>query len=263
MRPAKHRAKGGGREPMRLCPAGWRTLSNGSPEMGMPYAPPARGTEQQQPLCVRRREREIMHCEAPMRTMWFTLLLSALAGGALAQTGGAPSGGAASSQGAAPSAPAPRSSSPTGAPTVAPNAPPNSTIFPPSRLLPTPAPSTPTPGQSGGTPPPGAATPGAPTGADPNLPATASGGRPQPGGANSSEQSTRTGKNPINERYVDCVKLWDSETHMSKSDWSNTCRRIENRLQNLQVENLNTDLSGSKPRKSGRGPGAAAELKSP
>jgi hypothetical protein len=73
-------------------------------------------------------------------------------------------------------------------------------------------------------------------------------------------QITRTGKNPINERYEDCVKLWDSETHMSKSDWSRTCRRVENRLQNLKVEDLNTDLSGPKPRKNGGGPGAAAEL---
>ena len=188
-----------------------------------------------------------------MRRMWFALTVFVLAGEALGQTGGAPSGGAASSPGAAPSAPATRSLSPTGAP---PTSPPNTSVSPPSRVLPTPAPSTAATGQSGGTPSPGTATPGAPTGPDPNLPATASGGRPQPGGANSSEQSTRTGKNPISEGYADCLKLWDVETHMSKSDWSRACRQIENRSQNLQVENLNADLSGPKPRK----PGAAAEL---
>jgi hypothetical protein len=79
--------------------------------------------------------------------------------------------------------------------------------------------------------------------------------RPAATWANSSEQSTRTGKNPINERYADCVRLWDRETHMSKADWSRTCRRIENRLQNLQVENLNVDVSGPKPRKTGKSPG--------
>ena len=191
-----------------------------------------------------------------MRKMWFVLTLSVLAGEALAQTGGAPSGGAASSPGAAPNAPATRSLSPTGAPTAAPTAPPNTSVSPPSRVLPTPAPSTAATGQSGGTPSPGTATPGAPTGPDPNLPATASGGRPQPGGANSSEQSTRTGKNPINEGYADCLKLWDVETHMSKSDWSRACQQIENRSQNLQVEDLNTDLSGPKPRKNGRSGGS-------
>ncbi len=198
-----------------------------------------------------------------MRTMWFALTLSVLAGEALAQTGGAPSGGAASggaasSQGAPPSAPATRSLGPTGAPMTAPTAPPNSTVFPPTRLLPTPAPSTIATGQSGDAPPPGTTTPGAPTSPDPNLPATASGGRPQPGGANSSEQSTRSITNPISERYADCVKLWDTDTHMSKSDWSRSCRQVENRSQNLQAEDSATDLSGPKPRNK-----TGAELQSP
>jgi hypothetical protein len=135
---------------------------------------------------------------------------------------------------------------------------PNTSVFPPSRLLPTPAPSAAAPGQPGN-PPAGAVLPGAPSGPDPNLPATASGARPQPGGANSSEQSirNRTGKNPSNERYADCVKLWDRETHMSKADWSRTCRRIENRLQNVQLENLDVDVSGPKPRKTGKSPGGS------
>jgi hypothetical protein len=33
------------------------------------------------------------------------------------------------------------------------------------------------------------------------------------------------------------------------------CRRIENRLQNLRVENLDVDVSGSKPRRTGKSPG--------
>jgi len=140
----------------------------------------------------------------------------------------------------------------TGAPASSPNPSAlNTDTFPPSRLLATP--STPPGAPSGvaGTPPPGTSTPPpAPTGADPNLPATASGGRLQGG-------STRTGKNPSNERYDDCVKLWDSRTHMSKAEWSRTCRRIENRLQNLQVENLDVDVSGPKPRRTGKSPGGS------
>jgi hypothetical protein len=188
----------------------------------------------------------------------FALMMSLAAGEVYAQTGAAPSSGGGGAPG---SAPATRSTTPTsptpGAAAGSPAAPLNTDVFPPSRLLPTPAPSAAAPGQAGGAAPPGTAAPGVPTGPDPNLPATASGGRPQPGGANASAPSTRTGKNPSNERYADCVKLWDSQTHMSKSDWSRTCRRIENRLQHLQVENLNSDLSGPKPRKDGRSSGGS------
>jgi hypothetical protein len=194
--------------------------------------------------------------EAHMHRVLYGLAFCLLTGQALAQTGGAPSGGAAS--------PGAATSSPT-APSVAPGAttsPPTSTgplntqVLPPSRSLPTPAPSTSSPAQPGTGNVPGSPAAGAPTAPDPNLPATASGGRPQPGGANSSAQSTRTGKNPINERYADCVKLWDNQTHMSKAEWSRTCRRIENRLENLKVENMDVDVSGPKPRRVGKSPGS-------
>jgi hypothetical protein len=190
-----------------------------------------------------------------MRTFLLALAIIALNGEAVAQTGGAPSSGGTSPGAAAPSAPATRSVAPApaaGGGATTPSVP-NTSVFPPSRLLPSTTPSAAAPGQPGAAA--GTAAPGAPASPDPNLPATASGGRPQPGGANASEQSTRTGKNPINERYADCVRLWDRETHMSKADWSRTCRRIENRLQNLQVENLNIDVSGPKPRKTGKSPG--------
>ena len=181
------------------------------------------------------------------------LALCLVSGSVSAQGAGAPAAGATSTAGSAPTAaPTARPASPAaGAPAPSPNpsAPLNTDTFPPSRLLSTPAPGT----SSGvaGTPPPGTSTPPpAPAGADPNLPATASGGRPQ-------GEGTRTGKNPINERYDDCVKLWDSRTHMSKAEWSRTCSRIENRLQNLQVENLDVDVSGPKPRRTGKSPGGS------
>ncbi len=29
--------------------------------------------------------------------------------------------------------------------------------------------------------------------------------------------------------------MWERTTHMSKQEWSRACRRVENRLQNLQL----------------------------
>jgi len=164
----------------------------------------------------------------------------------LAQTGGAQMAGSQSSPGAAaPTLPG------AATPPPAASAPVNSQPAPPSRLLPSPAPSSTTPaplGTAGATPPAGTSSPGAPAGSDPNLPATASG--------RAAGSAQRTGKNPIAEHYADCVKLWDNQTHMSKAEWSRTCRRIENRLQSLRVENMDVDVSGPKPRRIGKSPGS-------
>ena len=46
--------------------------------------------------------------------------------------------------------------------------------------------------------------------------------------------SARTGKNPANDTVADCMRLWDSGTHMSKGDWARTCRRVQNRLNENQ-----------------------------
>ena len=212
-----------------------------------------------------------------MQRFLFAVGFCLLTGGALAQTVGAPAGGAASSPGAAaPTAPGARAATPGVAgpgaagvttPAPSPAAPLNTDVFPPSRLLQAPAPCSTSPAQSGSpaqsagsadtAPAAGNASPGAPAAPDPNLPATASGGRAQPGGANSSSQSVRTGKNPIGERYADCIKLWDTQTHMSRADWARTCRRIENRLQNLQVEHMDVDVMGPKPRKNGKSSGSS------
>jgi hypothetical protein len=189
-------------------------------------------------------------------------------GGALAQTGSPSSpGGAPASPGAAPSAP---SATPApGAPSLVPSpsgpASQNRTgtdLFPPSRVLPStsgapsPSPSTAAPGNATPTSPegspstglrgstatdPGAATqPGGPTRAAPGVeqPSQASSGRPNPGGANSSPQSARTGKNPANQAVADCMQLWDAGTHMTKGEWQRTCRRIQNRLDNISADDV-------------------------
>jgi hypothetical protein len=32
---------------------------------------------------------------------------------------------------------------------------------------------------------------------------------------------------------LDCEQMWDQGTHMTRQDWSRTCRRVQGRLQNL------------------------------
>jgi hypothetical protein len=39
---------------------------------------------------------------------------------------------------------------------------------------------------------------------------------------------------------------------MSKREWSQTCRRIESRLEHLQVENLDVDRTAPRLRRKGR-----------
>ena len=47
-------------------------------------------------------------------------------------------------------------------------------------------------------------------------------------------QDSRTGKNALNDEYTDCMKLWDAGTHMTKQEWSATCRRVQSRLNQVQ-----------------------------
>jgi hypothetical protein len=54
-----------------------------------------------------------------------------------------------------------------------------------------------------------------------------SGGRPDPGGANSSSASR---KDAAQAAVAECEGLWDKDTHMTKEQWRATCNRIQNRL---------------------------------
>ena len=41
----------------------------------------------------------------------------------------------------------------------------------------------------------------------------------------------------IHDRDVaDCLQMWDSGTHMTKPEWANTCKRVQTRLDNLNVD---------------------------
>ena len=35
---------------------------------------------------------------------------------------------------------------------------------------------------------------------------------------------------------ADCIQMWDSGTHMTKQEWSRTCRRVQTRLDSLDVD---------------------------
>ena len=35
---------------------------------------------------------------------------------------------------------------------------------------------------------------------------------------------------------ADCDRMWDRGTHMTKQEWSTTCRRVQDRLKNLQIK---------------------------
>jgi len=56
------------------------------------------------------------------------------------------------------------------------------------------------------------------------------------------ETTTRTSKSALEDSKAECIKMWDAGTHMTKQEWANTCARIQTRLENLRVEDL--DVTG-------------------
>jgi len=46
----------------------------------------------------------------------------------------------------------------------------------------------------------------------------------------------RTGRNELTVTINDCIKLWDDKTHMSKSEWRATCKRVQNHLNGVIVK---------------------------
>jgi hypothetical protein len=42
---------------------------------------------------------------------------------------------------------------------------------------------------------------------------------------------------------ADCVRMWDSGTHMTKQEWARTCKRVQTRLDNLKVDALMPETS--------------------
>jgi hypothetical protein len=44
-----------------------------------------------------------------------------------------------------------------------------------------------------------------------------------------------TGQNAHEAAIMDCERMWDRGTHMTKQSWAQTCRRVQNRLQQLEL----------------------------
>ena len=82
----------------------------------------------------------------------------------------------------------------------------------------------------------------------PTTPQATSSGRPDPGGANSSPNSTRTGKNAAQQGIADCVRLWDKGTHMTRGEWLTTCRRVQGRLDNLKIDPIEPKTASKRQR---------------
>jgi hypothetical protein len=128
-------------------------------------------------------------------------------------------------------------SPPGSAPSVGPSTPSqqNLDVAPPTRSLPN-------AGGGGRVVPPQTGSPNSGTttgtGRDAQTPPSSGGTARQPGGANSSVQSreNRTGKNPHNETYTSCVRMWDAQTHMTRAEWQRACKRVENRLHSLTTK---------------------------
>ena len=89
------------------------------------------------------------------------------------------------------------------------------------------------------TPPAASAAPKAAVPAKPNSPATT------PASPRDKEAARKVAK----ENIAECMRLWDSATHMTKQEWARTCERIQSRLENLRIENL--DVMGTGMRKKG------------
>jgi hypothetical protein len=187
-----------------------------------------------------------------MRSILSVLLIAGVAGSAVAQTGGGGGGGGGSNSGSSPSS-APRASSPaapstTTSPSIAPSTPSqrNLDIAPPTRNLPN------SPGNAvAPQPPQRGAAPGSVPPQDNQMPPSSGGNaRNEPGGANSSPESrqNRTGKNALSESYTTCLNIWDAGTHMSKREWAVACKRVENRLEQLQADAQRADQRQRKSR---------------
>jgi hypothetical protein len=38
------------------------------------------------------------------------------------------------------------------------------------------------------------------------------------------------------QEYKECLNLWDAATHMTRAEWAATCRRIQNRLNDITTQ---------------------------
>jgi methionine-rich copper-binding protein CopC len=58
---------------------------------------------------------------------------------------------------------------------------------------------------------------------------------PRPAGASPSSIEAAPEKSALEAAVADCERMWDRGTHMTKTEWSQTCRRVQNRIQQLEL----------------------------
>jgi hypothetical protein len=98
------------------------------------------------------------------------------------------------------------------------------------------------------------------TSSAPSGPTSTPPGQAAPAKPTTPAEAARAAKVAANEVMAECMRLWDKGTHMTKQEWASTCQRIQSRLENLKVENL--DLMGTGVRKKA-GAGKQGSIDSP
>ena len=56
---------------------------------------------------------------------------------------------------------------------------------------------------------------------------------PRPAGV--APAATASKASALEAAVADCERMWDRGTHMTKKEWSLTCRRVQNRIQQLEL----------------------------
>ena len=58
---------------------------------------------------------------------------------------------------------------------------------------------------------------------------------PRPAGVTPSAAEIASKRAAMETAIADCESMWDRGTHMTKKDWSRTCRRVQDRIQQLEL----------------------------
>jgi hypothetical protein len=56
-----------------------------------------------------------------------------------------------------------------------------------------------------------------------------------PGASTHAREAVSARKSEFEAAVADCEGMWDRGTHMTKQEWSRTCRRVQDRLQQLKL----------------------------
>ena len=71
------------------------------------------------------------------------------------------------------------------------------------------------------------------------IPSATTAGATPPTGISPQRQSSsrpQSRQNTYDIAVADCMQMWDSGTHMTKQEWSRSCKRVQTRLDNLNVD---------------------------